>query len=63
MRRFFLMAAFALGAVLVATPANAGYLIIRVLFEGSGGADDNDLSGAGPGLPASRIAATAVARR
>jgi hypothetical protein len=51
MRRFFLMAAFALGAVLVATPANAGYLIIRVLFEGSGGADDNDLSGAGPGLP------------
>jgi hypothetical protein len=46
MRRFLPIAIIALLAVLVATPVNAGYLIIRVLLEGSSSPGiDNDPSG------------------
>ena len=53
MRRFLPLAVIATLAALAATPVQAGYLIIRVLLEGGGGAavESNDLSGGlgGPG--------------
>jgi hypothetical protein len=47
MRRFFALATIAMLLVAVASPVNAGYLIIRIILEGgSGGAE---VSPAGPG--------------
>jgi uncharacterized protein DUF1570 len=49
MRRFLPIAVIALLLVAVATPANAGYLIIRVILEGGGGGGSGSESGS-PGL-------------
>ena len=50
MRRFLPLATLAFLAALVATPVNAGYLIIRVLLEASTGGGTDGGSG-GPGVP------------
>ncbi|MBA4187822.1 MAG: hypothetical protein C0467_07370 [Planctomycetaceae bacterium] len=51
MRRFLPAAVLALLAIAVASPVNAGYLIIRIVLEGTGGAHPMDPGGIQPGGP------------
>src|ERR1700727_2764344 len=50
MRRFLALAVIAFLMLVVATPVNAGYLIIRILLEGSGGTEAAT-PGTAPGGP------------